>query len=104
VAHEPLRALKETFPHASFEALARRCLAFRQAVLTIFDNGTVTRRLASDGFAAPQRPMEWEWEVVQRCYEDRMDLAGSFEGLEMQATYVDDGRGVVRVLLFTEEG
>lgn len=102
-AHRTLRELKELFPHASFEVLARRRLAFTPGVLTVVDNGELTRRLASDGFAHPPLPAEPEWRVIREAYTRAADLEREIHGLRLAATHVDTGRGVARVLLLVEE-
>ncbi len=102
-AWRSLRELKEIFPHASFEAIARRRLAYVQGVLTIVDNGDVKRRLVSEDFTAPARPTALEWSVIDQCYKEKRDIERSDEGLHLHACYVDAGRGVVRVLLTVEE-
>lgn len=97
-----LRELREYFPHASFEAIARRRLAFIPGVLTIVDNGEFTSRLSSENFAAPARITDLEWQWIGRAYKEKRDISGEAEGLAFQAVYVDEGRGVVRVLLYVE--
>ena len=102
-AHLTLRELKELFPHASFEAIARRRLQFISAALTIVDNMKLTRRLMSDDFQAPPRPVTPEWKAIQRSYEEHTDIEQIRGGLLFRTTYVDDRRGVARVLLRVEE-
>ncbi|MBZ0264006.1 ImmA/IrrE family metallo-endopeptidase [bacterium] len=98
-----LRELKEYYPHASFEVLGRRKLAYQQGVLTIIDNQDLTRRLFSDSFQAPPRPVESEWKCIRACYDTKSDIQMLEKELSLTATYVDEGRGVLRVLLWTEE-
>ena len=98
-----LRELKELFIHASFEAIARRKLMFHEGVLTIFDNEQFVRRINTDNFSAPQRPTNAELKLISRSYIEQNDLVESFEDLSFEATYVDDGRGVARVLLMVME-
>ncbi len=98
-------ALKERFPHASWEVIARRWINERQAVLTIYDNGRLTGRYAPEDMAFPARPGAAEIDLVRECSEKRQHLrrgADETEGLDLQAYFVDDGRGVERVLLLTE--
>ncbi|MFH0882287.1 MAG: ImmA/IrrE family metallo-endopeptidase [bacterium] len=102
-AWRSLRELKEVFPHASFEAIARRRLAYIRGVLTIVDDGNVKRRLVSEDFAAPPQPTSLEWDVIDRCYREKGDIEHSGEGLHLHACYVDTGRNVVRVLLTVDE-
>jgi Zn-dependent peptidase ImmA (M78 family) len=102
-AWRSLRELKEIFPHASFEAIARRRLAYIRGVLTIVDDGSLKRRLVSEGFTAPPQPTSFEWGMIDQCYREKRDFEHSDEGLHMHAFYVDTGRNVVRVLLTVEE-
>ncbi len=98
-----LRELKELFPHASFEAIARRRLAFVQGVLTIADNGRIRSRITSEFFAAPSMVTPPEQELLRESLENSEDLHVLGEGVSWNATYVNDGRGVERVLLYGEE-
>lgn len=102
-AWRSLRELKEIFPHASFEAIARRRLVYVRGVLTIVDDGAVKRRLVSEEFAAPPRPTALEWSIIDQCYREKTDLEHSDEGLHLHAFYVDAGREIVRVLLTVDE-
>lgn len=103
LAHLTLRELKAAFPHASYEAIARRKLAYVDAVLTVLDDGAVTRRVHASGFAAPSEPTDLEWDVVLACYRQREDISRTVEELSLAATYVDSGP-VERVLLIVEAG
>jgi IrrE N-terminal-like domain len=102
-ATQSLRELKEAFPFASFEALARRRMQFIPSVLTIMDNGQISQRLHSDEFAAPNRVTPPERAVLDQCMSNRDDLTVDGEDVRLHGTYVDDGRGVVRVLVIVEE-
>lgn len=57
-----LDQLRLRHPNASAEMIARRLTQVREAVITVFDQGRVHRRIASPGMAAPQRvtPIELE--------------------------------------------
>ncbi|MDP8208211.1 MAG: ImmA/IrrE family metallo-endopeptidase [Candidatus Electryonea clarkiae] len=102
-AWRDLRELRELFSHASFEAIGRRRLAFVDGVLTIVDNGKLTRRLSSELFSAPPSPTKIEWDLILQSFKERRDMSMSAEGIRFSATYVDEGRGVERVLLTGEE-
>ncbi len=102
-AWRPLHELKKLFSHASYEVIARRRLAFVPGALTIFDNGRRTTRLTSDDFSAPDEPVEGEWETARESFRRREDVTCENDGLLICATYVDDGRGVERVLLIVEQ-
>lgn len=102
VRREDLSALKEMFPHASWEALGRRWAQFRPAVLTIFDDGILILRWAPDGFNYPRNTTEPEHELIRHCFEIKQHIDDQIDSLVMHAYYVDDNRGVIRVLLLTE--
>jgi hypothetical protein len=97
--------LKERFPYASWEVIARRWASERPAVLTIYDNGRLTGRYGPGELKFPPRPSAAEVELIRKCYTEKKHLAestGGGVGLDMHALFVDDGRGVERVLLLTE--
>jgi hypothetical protein len=100
-----IAGLKERFPYASWEVIARRWASERPAVLTIYDNGKFTGRYGPGELKFPPRPSAAEVELIRKCYTGKRHLVestGSDVGLEMHAFFVDDGRGVERVLLLTE--
>jgi len=94
--------LKLEYPHASWEVVARRWAQFRPAVLTIFDNGKLTNRLIPPNLAAPPRPTEPELTAARKTYEDRSNLTFASPPLKISSYFIDDGRGVERVILLTE--
>ncbi len=94
-----LRELKELFPHASFEALARRKITLTPGGLTIWDNMKLVRRLSGLEFALPPHPTQPEFQLAKQAYEQRSDVTVEGDGYSLEATYVDEGRGVIRVLL-----
>ncbi len=98
-------SLKEKYPHASWEVVARRWANERPAVLTIYDNGRLTGRHGPEGLTFPPRPCTAEVELIRECCEKKQHLSRNVtetEGLDLQAFFVDDDRGVERVLLLTE--
>ncbi len=95
----PLRELKELFGHASFEAIARRKITLTPGGLTIWDNQKLVRRLSGLEFALPPQPVPPEYVLARRCYEHRCDQSEEGDGFTLEATFVDEGRGVERVLL-----
>lgn len=97
-----LTQLKETFPFASYELLARRRLEFRPGLLTIFDNQRLISRLAPDGWNVSRRLFPIEDEVRHSCLTSHQPIALERDGQRVEATYVDEGRGVERVILFLE--
>jgi len=97
-----LAETKARFPHASWEVVARRWAEFRSAVLTIFDNGKQTNRVIPPGLTAPIRVSDVEYRVIRRCFEEAQSSDVSAPPLNMRAYYINDGRGVERVILLTE--
>jgi len=57
--------LKKVFSTASWEAVALRTLNFSEAVITILDDGRLTRRKSSYPFYVPRKLSEEENEVAQ---------------------------------------
>ncbi len=102
-AWRSIRELKACFPQASFEVIARRRLAFVPGVLTIVDNGNVTSRLLSERFNCPRMLTPPERKIIDQTMQQRKDIVISNDGFKLSTTYVDEGRGVVRVLLYVEE-
>lgn len=103
-SNESLSELKRTFPYASYEALARRRLYFRPGLLTICDNGKVTARLAPDGWNSLRALTPLEADAIRTCYRERADIHLRRNEMRVEATYVDQGRGVLRVIVFLEGG
>jgi IrrE N-terminal-like domain len=103
LAHMSIRELKEFFPHTSFEALARRRIAFVPSVLTLIDDYSLKYRLSSDSFSAPDYPTQFEWDVIKECYSLTHDISKTGDGITANATFIDTGRGIIRVILTVEE-
>lgn len=102
LSHESLICLKESFPHASYEVLARRRLNFRPGLLTIIDNERITVRLAPEGWNRPPRLFPLESEALKTCLACKEEVVMSRDAMTVEATYVDEGTGVIRVILFLE--
>jgi Zn-dependent peptidase ImmA (M78 family) len=102
-AHRRLTELKSFFPHASYEVIARRRLQFRFGLLTIVDNQRVTTRIAPESWNRPMRLLPLEMKALERCSTSKSESILEEEGMRVEATYVDEGWGVIRVILFTEE-
>jgi len=102
IGSSDLTEINERFPHASWEAVCRRWAEFKPAVLTIFDNRCLTGRWGPEGLAFPRLPTASENAAVRQCYERRGNVAFRVENLDIQALFVDEGRGVERVILLTE--
>ncbi len=97
-----LSALKQTFPYASYEVLARRRLTFRPGLLSIFDNDRLTSRTSPEGWNASRTLFPIEEEARRLCRADRQAVTIERDHRRVEATYVDEGRGVERVILFME--
>lgn len=102
LVHHSLLELKQAFPFASYEVLARKRLRYRPGLLNIFDNGKKTARLAPDGWNIPAQLFPIESEGFKECLKSKNGVTLEREGMKLEATYVDEGRGVVRVILFLE--
>lgn len=100
--HRSLPELKGLFPHTSYEVIARRRLTFRPGLLTIVDNGKVTARLAPEGWNKPAGLFPLEKKAYDVCMSKKGEVTLNEEGMQVEASYVDEGRGVVRVILFLE--
>lgn len=98
----PLDQLKELYPQASWEVIARSRLALMPAILTIFDNGKRTLRTASENFNYPPQLLPIENQVLRRCMEKREHIEMREDLVRTNGYYVDTGEGVIRVLLWTE--
>ena len=98
----PLDKLKEMYPQASWEVIARSKLALVPAVLTIFDNGKRTVRIAPDDYQFPKRLMPLEKCVFEFCFANHQHYDDSDNVMTVQGYFVDTGDSVKRVLLWTE--
>jgi len=97
--------LKEKYDHASWEVIARRWADERPAVMTIFDNSILTNRYAPEYLSYPSQPTKPEIDAIQESSNSQNHvIRTSTNGitLHLQAFYIDDGRGVERVILLTE--
>lgn len=98
-----LLQLKEEYPHASHEVIARKILRFKNSVLTIFDNQAQTLRAGSEGMAFQQNIMPVEKETVRECYRCKAPVIKEDHIARCEAYFIDEDRGIERVILFTEE-
>lgn len=99
---ESLLRLKEIFPFASHEVLARRRLCYRFGLLTIIDNDRLTCRISPDDWNVPPSLFPLEKDALKKCLENKGGVNLEQEGFRVEASYLDEGRGVVRVILFLE--
>ena len=104
VHQHDLDMLKSHYPHCSYEVIARRTLAFIPRILTILDNGLQTTRIASENVQYPYDMTDPEQEAVAECVRrrEKIEVAVDHENLGLTAHYIDQNRGFVRVILFTE--
>lgn len=102
IGEAQLTEIKEHFPHASWEAICRRWAELRPAVVTISDNLRITSRWAPEGFVFPVQVSKPELDAINECYEKRESLTRNTDNLTLQALYIDEDRGVLRVILLTE--
>lgn len=96
-----LDKLKELYPHASYEVLARRSLRFGRGVVTIFDGGQLTARMGSEDINFPPAPIQEEMDALRECCENKGACVKTAKDLTISGYYVDQGRPVVRVFLVT---
>jgi len=100
--HNDLYELKKLYSNCSHEAIARRMLDFIPQVLTIFDNRAIYTRMASESINFPSSPAKSELEVAEKCYQTRNKHEKTEENLKITGYFIDEGRGVERVILLTE--
>ncbi len=96
-----LSRLKEIYPQASYEVLARRCLQFHQAVLTIFDQERLSTRIGSAELAFPVQPTKEELSVMKECYRHKENFSSDMKKMKIAGFYIDLGLEVVRVILIS---
>lgn len=99
--HSTLSDLKRHFPHASWEVVARRYCELHNALLTIFDNGKMTRRIAPDGLVFPRTPSAPERELFSRVATERQETSLETDELTIDGYFIDEDKGVVRIILIT---
>ena len=97
-----LDELKELYPHSSWEVIARRCLQFHPAVLSIFDQKELTLRVGSSELNFPPEPMKEEMEVMEECYDKRTHLRSKSTGINIQGYYINQGMDIIRVILISQ--
>ena len=97
-----LYQLKKIYSNCSYEAIARRMLNFMPQILTIFDNKRKYIRIASESIRFPQNLTKAELDVVEKCYELKSMYEKNEENLKIIGYFIDEGRGVERVILVTE--
>jgi len=94
--------LKELFPEASHEVIARRLIKFIPAVVTILDNKNITSRFASSGINYPSAPSKEEINVIERCYEREILIEVATDTFEMNGYFLNEMNGIKRVITILE--
>lgn len=94
--------LRNLYSHASWEVVARRWSELRPAVLTIYDNGLLKVRTAPEGLNYPPRPTEPESDLFSQTSEAREHFNLTDPPLSISSYFIDEGKGVERVILLTE--
>ena len=102
IQNNDLKQLKKKYKNCSYEAIARRILKFIPHVLTIFDNKKKYIRIASDSINFPSAITQIEQEVVERCYQTENHHEKKEDNLMIKGYYINEGKGVERVILLTE--
>jgi len=97
-----LKNLKETYPHASWEVIARRSAQFNRIIMTVFDNGNLRYRFASGGLVFTDKPTDVEMDAVKKCYKAESNLEIQSNSLHIKAYYIDEGGDVLRVILISQ--
>jgi len=101
-----LKALKERFPLLSHEFIARR-IAGKMGrpdapiILTVIDNGRTIYRVSSPGRPITPEFLPVEKEALKRCRSGDGSSMVAEPGARCEAVSIDEGRGVVRIILLT---
>jgi hypothetical protein len=97
-----LPELKERYPQASWEVIARTRLRYRPGIMTIFDNDRRTLRLASPPLTCPPHLLPLEQSVKQALSASHPFASAKDGDLFVEGAFVDVGQGVERVILIAE--
>ena len=99
-----IRELKKLFSTASWEAIALRTLNFSEAIITILDEGRVTRRKSSYPFYVPRKLSEEEAEVSERVFRTGKYERKPFSSCEVVGypVFEEDHRRVILRTTFDE--
>ncbi len=97
-----LTELKKRYPQASWEVIARTRVRHRPGVLTIFDNNKRTVRTAPQPLHFPSELHSLEQEVKQFLNANNPITQRSGDGLQVEGVFIDEGRGVERIILITD--
>lgn len=108
---EPFRAdvhrlslpeLKDRYPQASWEVIARTRLRYRPGIVTIFDNDHRTLRTAPPPLTCPPHLLPLEQSVKQTLSASHPSASAKDGDLFVEGVFVDDGQGVQRIILIAE--
>jgi len=102
IGSHDLIELKEQFPHASWEVVARRITEILPAVLTIYDNKKLRSRSAPSTLIYPSKPTPPEVALAAKCFEQKSNNNDSENGLEISGYFIDENESVKRVILITK--
>jgi hypothetical protein len=97
-----LPELKQRYPQASWEVIARTRLRYRPGIMTIFDNDRRTLRLAPPPLTCPPHLLPLEQSVRQALSASHPFASARDGDLFVEGAFVDDGQGVQRVILVAE--
>jgi len=98
----PLDHLKQLYPQASWEVIARAKLLLVPALLTIFDNGKQILRNSHEAVQFLPNLLPVELEVFRQCLAVRKHCEMQEGMVRTEGYFVDTGQGILRVLLWTE--
>lgn len=97
-----LAEIKERYPQASWEVIARTRVRYRPGIVTIFDNGRRTLRMAPPPLACPPQLLPVEEAVKQTLEASRPFAKVRGGGLCVEGAFVDEGQGIQRIILIAE--
>ena len=102
-AHQlSLTELKERYPQASWEVIARTRVRHKPGVLTIFDNDKRTVRTAPPPLHYPSKLHPLEHEVKQFLNANNPTAHRNGDDLQVEGVFIDEGRGVERIILIAD--
>jgi len=96
--------LKKVFSTASWEAVALRTLNFSEAIITILDDGRVTRRKSSYPYYVPRKLSQEEREVAEQVVRTGTSRKQPFPSCEVAGypVFEDERRRVILRTTFDE--
>ncbi len=96
-----LLELRDIFTNVSCEAIVYRMLHFRPGVATIYDNGSLTRRVGAEGCNYPPKPLPIEVLVHDEVMRTGEGVSASTDGVSVKGWPVFENNWK-RVILFAE--